>query len=238
MQLSSAPVRKLIIENKIHEAFNCLEPLVSGDLKNDLHLLWTQYSFWEQQQSSGQAPTLVERNRILYAVLQTVSELEGNKILKEMEVNLSKDYDMLCMLSKQGNIDKIMTWLWEENKTKFNERISIEAAGLPVPLSHTFSNTVLNAYIAKSQLAISPEQLLQYLQDKYESVPRFFIEWLEYNQKRAGAVQRIEYKIKHEENKYYKKLLFAGLLGGVSGAAIMAFFGDDAETDAVPDDDD
>ena len=224
-------VRKLIIENNIHEAFQSLEPVVTGQLKNDLHLLWTQWVYWEKQSSSGITPSLVERSRIIYAVLQIVSELEGSKALQEMEVNLMNDFGHLNTLIKQGNIDKIMQWLLKEHPDKFNERVEYELSKRDLPLNATFTKNILESYISQGKLDISTEYLLKYIVDKYNSIPNFFNEWLLYSSKRMEVIENINHRIQHVEKKYYQKLILMGLLGGISGATLFAFFGDYIDID-------
>lgn len=239
--ITAKQIRGLIIKNEVATAFEALDGRVPGHVKDQLHLLWAQFNYWEKQNLLGLGPAITERNRILFGFLQILSELEKDKALLEMETALAKDYDQLTQLTKQGEIDKMLNWLIERYPAKFRERTGWELENRNYPISATFNEFVLREYIHEKGLGISTAQLLNYVEERYVSMPRFFVEWFNYSNKRKEVVPSLKWKIELGEKKYYKKLLAMGILSGIGGAVLMAFFiemSDDDIGDNLDDDDD
>lgn len=224
MPSSNANVRRLVIENQVQAAFMAIDARVSGQVKDHLHLLWTQFNFWEKQSNLGLRPPLEERNRVLFAFFSIISELEENKTLLALETSLSNDYEQLVQLGKNGEIDKLMYWLMENHPQKFRERLSGESKHDPGPVARTFSEAILQQYIEAKGLDILPMQLLRYVTDRMAAIPNFFTEWSAYSEKRQKAIPVLAMKIEYEERRYYKTLLITGILAGIGGGALALFF--------------
>ena len=229
--LTTRQIRVLIIKNEVVSAFAALEGCVQGPVKDQLHLLWARFNYWEKQHLLGLSPAITDRNHILYSLLQILSELENDKALLEMEAALASDYDQLTKLTKQGEIDKLLNWLIERHPAKFQERTGWEVENRNYPISATLSEFVLGEYIQEKELGITTAQLLKYVQERYASMPRFFTEWANYSNRRNEVVPSLKWKIELGEKKYYKKLLMLGILSGIGGAALMAFFIEMSEND-------
>lgn len=227
-------IRDLIINNKIDRAFELLLDRAPEDLTNDVALLSSQFNHWEKQSLLNLDPPVEERNRIVYATLHILSQIEKEsksglaakrlQSLAEVEEDLAKGYEKLASLRSKGAIDLFMTWLINRHPSTFQNLLEEEKkSGRASSFVHVLSSIGLSGFISEYGLNTSPQQVAAYLAGKNGEIPGFFSGWLEYSGYREKFASDLEKEIEKYKRRH-QSLLRAGVVGAVLGTALFQVF--------------
>lgn len=227
-------IRDLVINNKIDRAFELLLDMAPEDLTNDVALLSSQFNHWEKHARLNLGPPVEERNRIVYATLHIVSQIEKEsksglaakrlQSLAEVENDLAKGYEKLVSLRSKGAVDLFMTWLMKQRPSVFQNLVEEEKkSGKASSFVHALSGIGLSGFINEYRLDTSPEQVANYLAGKNSEIPGFFSGWLEYSGYREKFAADLEQEIQKYQRRH-QSLLKAGVVGAVLGTALFQVF--------------
>ena len=220
-------IRELIIKNHIEEALQLLHDSVEIEFRTDVILLMSQFSNWEDNYRLNLGASMEERNRIIYATLHLVSQLEKEskkgleakrvQSLAYVEADLAKGYEKLASLKSNGAIDLFMIWFMKRKPETFRKLLEEEKInGKAISFIHVLSNTSLHQFASENKLNATPQSIYEYLLHKSNEIPMFFSGWLEY----SNYKERFAIDLKREIEKYeqrHKSLLKTGVFGAIIG---------------------
>jgi len=110
-------LRTLIINNDLKTAFEDLISKTVNNLKDDLILLYSQLNDWTSEKEKGHDPPKEEKNRIKYALLKIITEIElyhtENPPLKiltriELEKKLTEAYTIHTKLKDIKTVNEFI----------------------------------------------------------------------------------------------------------------------------------
>lgn len=221
-------IRHLIVENNITEAFKTFDNIIPDNDRNDLHLLWAQFSQWERQNRLNLGADSVEWNRIIYGLFGMLSEIElsGNinvartKKLATLEREIEKGYTKLTEL-QATDIDTFMMWLKSTHTGIFNQLIKLENA------NESDYTRLLNAinwtqYTEDNKLSYSAESAYKHILDVASSEGAFFADWISYHNYRTRYIKDLEHIITKYKNSH-SHLISGSIIGSFLGS-ITTFF--------------
>lgn len=232
MELSN--IRTHIIQGNFAEAYSELDVTAPADKRNEVQLLWAQYNMWQRENllTSGAKPE--ERNRILYATLAVLSEIESRsatgmaihrvRALRNVEMDIAKGYARLAEIRKKNIIDLFLMWMIQYHQPILAEIMRQEDAfGRSPHLAMLLQRVGLSQFIQTHQLKSNPDDALHYFLKKNSEKERFFSGWIEYHSRQEKFETAYEQEIERCKSQH-NKLLKAGLIGGVLGALGVEVF--------------
>lgn len=232
MELSN--IRNLLIHGNVPQAFSDLSAIAPSGIRNDVQLLWSQYNEWHRQNLLTPDTRPEERNRILYATLAFVSDIEAEgttgmtaqraRNLREVELDLAEGYARLAKIRKKNIIDLFLMWMVQQHPTILSEIMRQEEAfGRAPNLAMLLRKVDLEQFIQAYRLKSKPEDALHYLLKQNGEVERFFSGYFEYRNRQEKFETAYEIEIVRCE-KRHSHLLRAGLIGGLIGVLGVEVF--------------
>lgn len=227
-------IRSLIIQGNFPQAFGELDTIAPSDKRNEVQLLWTQYNEWHRENLLITGAKPEERNRILYATLAVVSELEERgttgvaahraRALRDVETDLAQGYARLAQIRKKNIIDLFLMWMIEQQQPILAEIMRQEDAfGRSPHLAMLLQRADIAKFIQVHRLKSTPENALHYFLKQNGETERFFSGWFEYRSRQEKFESAFEVEILRCENRHVE-LLKVGLIGGILGALSMEVF--------------
>ena len=227
-------IRKLIVNNRMTEAFQMLENSVPLDWQDDVTLLNAQFNHWDKNNRLNLGTQIEEKNRIIYATLHIVSQVEkiSSKGLQKRRLNaladiendLAKGYQKLGDLRDNNVIDLFMMWIKTYYSDEYHKILAEESQnGRASNFTYILSTLDLKQFINQHNLKASPQQTRNYFIRKNSEKFMFFTEWVEYNNYRYRYATDLSKEIEKYKQKH-NSLLKAGVIGGLVGAATVSFF--------------
>ncbi|MEN2284455.1 hypothetical protein AAGF08_20085 [Algoriphagus sp. SE2] len=227
-------IRDLIIKNKIEEGLQILLDNVENDIQNDIILLTSQFHNWEKNHRLNLGAPIEERNRIIYAILSIITQIEKESkngleakrlnSLQEVESDLALGYEKLVSLKSNGAIDLFMIWLTNRYPKIFQKLLDEEKNnGKASSLFTELSNLNLDQFASEYNLNATTQSIHDYILEKGNSIPMFFTGWIEY----SDYKERFAVDLNKEIDKYkqrHQNLLKTGIIGAIIGASTFSVF--------------
>jgi hypothetical protein len=253
--MSFNDTRLLVIKNKLPEAFaQILVWQIEAQKADEIRLLWTQFNDWQDRHHKyADAATQAERNRILFAVLCFITETEQNgqiqesnkpkehiTILVDNEEALTKSYEALKKFETQTPIDLFIIWFRANYGTIFSQFVTDEKQGMKPNYQDVFNrlnwSKFMNDNIAYIDPNLSTSQLQHYFIQKSQQLPKFFLNWVEYEGARNRDKIIVSGQIQELLRKHKNLLRFT--VGAAALFALAAFYNDILDNDDNDDNDD
>jgi len=227
-------IRTHIIQGNFAQAFGELDATAPPDKRNEVQLLWTQYNEWQRENLLITGAKPEERNRILYAALAVISEIEERGVtglpahraraLRDVEMDLVLGYSRLAQIRKKNIIDLFLMWMIQQHQPTLAEIMRQEDAfGRSPHLAMLLQRVDLAQFIQAHRLKSRPEDALHYFLKQNGETERFFSCWFEYRSRQEKFEAAYEIEIERCETRH-SQLLKAGLIGGIFGALGVELF--------------
>ncbi len=221
-------IREAIADGQEKTAIQELQRVIPKELENDLILLQSQLQHWEQEYHRQLAPPVADRNRIVYSLLQLVSETQRlqtggqeaarAKSLSFLERDLSAGFEKLRDLDRSTTVDQFLSWFRDRYPEQFAYLWKAEQTNPhPPEFGRVLGELEVEHFITSCHLQANREQVLRYFIQKQQQQPRFITGWIayqEYKNRYRGELQ----DALEQTQKQRGRLLKSGLIGGVIGA--------------------
>ncbi len=225
--------RKLIAKNDIDGAITALLAL-DCKFSDDISLLSSQYKEWYHQFVMGNHPPEYERNRIVFALLYIITEIEKESasglkrkrldFISNTELSLALSNKKLGILKKEGPIDVFMKWFIAEDFNAFRKLANEEKHnnGKSISLSFILANLEYETLLGITSFWKTPDDVKSYIYHQSRVIEYLFSGWQKYDDYRSDYSDKLETAIQQDESNY-KQLFKAGFLG-VLGGVVSSYF--------------
>jgi hypothetical protein len=227
-------IRSHIIQGNFAQAFGELDATAPPDKRNEVQLLWARYNEWQRENLLITGAKPEERNRILYATLAVVSEIEERGVtgmaahrvraLRDVEMDLTQGYARLAQIRKKNIIDLFLMWMIQQHQPILAEIMQQEDTfGRSPHLAMLLQRVDLVQFIQTHRLKSMPDDALHYFLKQNSETERFFSGWFEYRSRQEKFEAAYEIEIERCKTRH-GQLLKAGLIGGIFGALGLELF--------------
>lgn len=227
-------IRQQIINGELGTVFTSLNSILKDDeKKRDLALQQFRLNNIKKQEIMGVNVDNVERNKIIYHLLNIITDLEKSQTKEEQELAklvelahyedlLSKGYHKLQIIEEQNPIYGYLTWLKNNNSNALN--VVLKNNLNEAKIIHLL-NINLIGFMAHHGIDATFEDVYQYLYQKLSANPQIISEWQQ-------KIDKIQNAITIVEQKYMSLLKYFGVtLAGVLLGLFIAEINDEDEDD-------
>lgn len=231
-------VRQEIIAGNIKNAFETLAPIIEPNVSNEYTLLRYQFNDWSSRERLGENKDKIERNRIVYALLSLVSEIEtqkslGNKTTEigKYESALKNGYEKLQKLQESNDLDSLMEWIYLSHKKEFDSILSMERQGTRLEIISVLESISYKYFVKEYKSNLSPESIESFIITNARNDSSLFTDWLEFKIRKIQMEKQLLSSINKIERSYKSILVNIGysVVGGILATGIYEWLDNDDE---------